>query len=289
MGDDEEQQRRVCASLQRADRGRAGITVDRGAGGDASGQRQRARGADAGGSGSAIGTAAGSGDRGQWVLLGEESGGFGLGAASGAAHRRFYRHGATETWGTAGVCARAVTQRRDARGTHEAEAADEGGGGNLRGAQRDRGTGVRADQGSAGIPAVFVTRVGEGESGMGVGLRDAQYFENVSSLLRVGRRRKVSAAHERATKRAATRGQSGRSPCITPAFPPTPGHRRCFHSRPTPFNSILGHAPRNFRLVATALSSSVFLLDIRTDLHQRERLAVFAPFPYWRTTGGRSN
>ena len=78
---------------------------------------------------------------------------------------------------------------------------------------------------------------------MGLGVHDAQYFENVSSLLRVGRRRKVSAAHERATKRAATRGQSGRSPCITPAFPPTPGHRRCFHSRPTPFNSILGHAP----------------------------------------------
>ena len=128
-----------------------------------------------------------------------------------ATHRSFHGHGATEAGGAAGVWARAVTKRRDAGGTDEAEVADQGGGGDLCHAQRDRGTGVRADQGGAGIPAIFVARVREGESGMGVGVRDAQYFENVSSLLRVGGRRKVSADHERATKRAATRGQSGRA------------------------------------------------------------------------------
>src|ERR1017187_9646581 len=197
VADHEEQQRRVRASLQRADRGGTGVTVNRGAGGHASGQRQRASGADDANGGSAVGTAAGGGDRGQWVLLGEESGDFGIGAAGGAAHRSFYGHGATEAWGTPGEWARAVTERRDAGGAHEAEAADQGRAGNLRGAQRDRGTGVRADQGSAGIPAVFVTGVREGESGMGAGVYNAQYFENVSRLLpiserakRVGRSRK---------------------------------------------------------------------------------------------------
>src|SRR5208283_1334540 len=131
-----------------------------------------------------------------------------IGAAAGATHRSFYSDRTTEAWGAAGVCARAVTERRDAGGAHEAEAAEEGGGGDLRGAQRDRGTGVRADQAGARIPAVFVTRVREGESGMGIGVRDAQYFEDVSGLLRISGRKEC----RQITKRAATHGRSGREP-----------------------------------------------------------------------------
>src|SRR5439155_120334 len=60
----EEQQRRVRASLQCADRGRAGVAVDRGAGGDAGGERQGTSGDDDGSGGTAVRAAAGGGDRG---------------------------------------------------------------------------------------------------------------------------------------------------------------------------------------------------------------------------------
>ena len=85
-----------------------------------------------------------------------------------------------------GACASAVTapisQTNQIR-TPAGKVADEGGGGDLRGAQGDCGTGVWADQAGAGIPAVFLAGLGEGEGGVGLGMSDAQHSEVTPTLL----------------------------------------------------------------------------------------------------------
>ena len=56
---------------------------------------------------------------------------------------------------------RAASEERHAGRPDEAETADPGGEGDLCGAQRDCGTGLRADQAGARVPAVSVARAGQ--------------------------------------------------------------------------------------------------------------------------------
>ena len=68
-------------------------------------------------------------------------------------------------------------------GEDEAQAAFGGGQGPLRGAEADRRTGLRPDQGGAGHPRVSVARLGEGLRRVATDLLDPQSSEDLASLL----------------------------------------------------------------------------------------------------------
>ena len=91
------------------------------------------------------------------VLLGEELGSVGKRRESGAPHRSIHRHRtAAARRVQATLPERTSSEQCHARGSHAAQAEDQGGQGGVRGAQGDRGASLRTDQAGARAPAVLL-------------------------------------------------------------------------------------------------------------------------------------
>ena len=104
----------------------------------------------------------------------KNSGRSGIGRPAGATHRRIYRHGTAEARRVSGSLSQgAAAEGCHAGGPHEAEAENQSGKSSVRGAQDDRGTGVRPDQASARVPPVPVAGHRQGARRMVTGVSDA--------------------------------------------------------------------------------------------------------------------
>jgi hypothetical protein len=161
-------------------KGGAGVGVDCGPGGDASGQRQRAVEADGGGDRAAVGTEAGGDSGRQRLLFGREPEVAGIGRGAGEEDRRLDCHRQAEAWrAPAAVQAEAAAEGGDAGGPDDAEDADQGGQGGVRGAQVRGRTGVRTDQAGAGNSAISAPGNPQNSRGVGAGVPDASHSEAV--------------------------------------------------------------------------------------------------------------
>src|SRR5450631_194155 len=183
----DERRRRLCAGLQRASSGGAGLAADRGAGCDAGHQRQKAVDADGGNDRRAEWAKAGRDLGRQRILFGKEPGGAGVGGSTRAEDRRLYRHGTDEAQRIQGtLCAGTAAEGRNASRPHAAETEDQSGEGSVCSSEGDRGAGVRADQARARVPAVSVAGHRESAGRVVTGVRDTQHLEAVPPLHRIG-------------------------------------------------------------------------------------------------------